>query len=357
MSLIVVVLTAVLIIRKGTGEIQKMRTGLIPLGRLTEKSVQAYKKEKEPWYTPEFIRADRVTRAQLEIYVAPAEKEFRPSSTDKFFNFLVAAFFTGKRTVLWLTTLFPEFIRESPIYRRHTARFRGFLEGYYEPSSTLKSRVVATFILTIIFGIFNPFITVIVIWWIGIGYNIVELIIWAGFIVAIISPWDAYIRQARYHRNVMAWESIIMAPIEGRQLISGTFGVMLAHRFIPFLPASLYLLFFCQFDPSDFLLNLYRLIIAHSLLFTGLSIASGISWQISKRGVTGVLLTVWGILSIATPVFLIREHYFISNEHSLISNLILVICILATGIIVQVLMWFLFDRYTRHPLDRSMEEG
>lgn len=358
MSLIAVVITAVLIIRKGTGEIQKMRTGLIPFGRLTEKTVNAYRKEKEPWYTPEFVRPERAPKTQMEIYIDPMEEGYKPSSTDKFFNFIAGVFFLGKQNVLRLTKLLPGFIRESPIYMRHTARFRGFLDGYYEPSSTLKSRVVAAVILL---AIFNP------LFWVGVATlsqykgDLAGIILVIGSVISVLSSFDAYIRLSRYHRESMAWESIIIAPIEARSLIAGTFGILLTHRLIPYIPSFIYIFLISLAAPQYIPGNLLALILVHSLHFAGLSIASGISWQIARRGITGGLLTAWIAAVIAVSVVLVKYVFVSDVDQSVIMKLVLygmpVAGLILVGIFSQIGFWHLFERYTRHPLDRGIEEG
>ncbi|MCX6646375.1 MAG: hypothetical protein NTY09_08460 [bacterium] len=360
MSFVAVVITAVLIVRKGTTEIQKMRTGLIPLGRLTEKTLREYRKEKEPWYTPEFVRADRVPKTSIEIYIPVGSKDYKPSSTDKLFNFIIAIIFFGKRTMLFFIDCLPEFIKESPIYTRHTARFRGFLEGYYEPSSTLKSRIVAGFILFVIFGMFNPILAAITLLLMGIKGGILYALLVTGFVISIVSPFDAYIRLARYHRESMAWESVIITPIEGRSLISGTFGVLLTHRMIPMLPFSIYVVIISLFYPEDFFLNIYYVILIHILHFTGLSLASGISWLIARRGITGSLLSVWIFTAGYFSWYFLKQGFQVAAQISnpnVIALYISIPALVLIGMLFQVWSWRLFDRYARHPLDRGVEEG
>lgn len=360
MALVVVVITGVLIVRKGTGEIEKMRTGLIPLGRLTEKTVKAYEKKKEPWYTPEFVRPGRVPKAQMEIFVTPGDKYYRLNSTDHVFNLLTSLAFFGKGTLLILVRLIPEFILESPIYRRHTARFRGYLEGYYEPSSTLKSRVVAAAILLPVLIFFSPFPWMIVTGLSTVNFSFMNLLLTVGLLVSLISPIDAYIRQARHHRESMAWESVIMAPIEGSKLIGGTFGVLLTHRFYSLLPSSIYILILGLYYPTEYSYCMVLLVLIHSIHFAGLSIASGISWQIARKWVAGLLLLIWGGATIWGVSWFIRGKYFIAgqvgtSELAIIGALSLGLVIV--GILFQVVIWQLFDKYTRHPLERSVEEG
>ncbi|MCK4719768.1 hypothetical protein KAU08_03870, partial [bacterium] len=360
MALVVVVITGVLIVRKGTGEIEKMRTGLIPLGRLTEKTVKAYEKKKEPWYTPEFVRPERVPKAQMEIFVTPGDKYYRLNSTDHVFNLLTSLAFFGKGTLLILVRLIPEFILESPIYRRHTARFRGYLEGYYEPSSTLKSRVIAAAILLPVLIFFSPFPLMISYGLSQVNFSFMNVLLTIGLLVSLISPIDAYIRQVRHHRESMAWESVIMAPIEGSKLIGGTFGVLLTHRFFSLLPSSIYILILGLYYPTEYSYCIVLLVLIHSIHFAGLSIASGISWQIARKWVAGILLLIWGVVTIWGASWFIRGNYFIAgqvgtSELAIIGALSLGLVIV--GILFQVAVWQLFDRYTRHPLERSDEEG
>jgi hypothetical protein len=360
MSFVAVVITAVLIVRKGTTEIQKMRTGLIPLGRLTEKTLREYRKEKEPWYTPEFVRPDRVPKSSIEIYIPAGEKDYKPSSTDRLFNFIVAIIFFGKRTMLFFIGCLPDFIKESPIYTRHTARFRGFLEGYYEPSSTLKSRVVAAFILFVILGMFNPILAAITLLLMGIKGGILYALLVTGFAIAIVSPFDAYIRLARYHRESMAWESVIMTPIEGRSLISGTFGVLLTHRMIPMLPFSIYVVIISLFYPQDFFLNINYVILIHLLHFAGLSLASGISWLIAKRGITGSLLSVWIFSAGYFSWYFLKQGFQVAaqiSDPNVIAFYVSIPALVLIGMLFQMWSFSLFDRYARHPLDRGVEEG
>ncbi len=362
----VLVFTIVWLLRRGAAELDKMRTGKIPLGRLTKKSLEDFrKKQTAQWLRPAYTRADRTPRRELYIPVQPGL--YAPTSTDHVFNLYVWLAFLSKGFVRWLLGLFPESIKENPIYVRHTARFRGFLAGYFEPPGMFKSKVVLGVSIVLFVGFISGLSS-------GLGFGVTEWILTAllvaGIGMALVSPIDAYMRLARDHAERMAWESMILAPISGRELLSGSFGVLLAHRWVPFLPAILYLVLIGFFAGSYVQNTLVVLLLVCALYFAGLSYAAGLSWLIANRWIAGLLLVLWGLGFFGLYRFIISKGFFgrfitmgkvlvhpsSLNYADLARILILAVALFGLGVFVPFVLGGIFDRFARFPLARRTEE-
>ena len=376
------VLTLFWLLRRGSLELEKMRSGKIPLGRLTRKSMEDYRKKRTAqWLRPAYSKISPASRRELYIPVQPGA--YAATSTDHVFNLIVFIAFLGKNFVRWLLKLIPENTRENPIYVRHTARFRGFLDRYFEPSGMFKSKIVLT-------AVSVGFLLFFILLGLGIGSSGQEamkyltgtiLFIFIG--MALISPIDAYIKLSREHTERMAWESVILAPIPGRSLLSGSLGVLVAHRLVPFLPATLYICFFGALAGFKIHETLIVLFFIQSVYFIGLSMAASLAWFVAKKTLWAGLITLWGVGFIGFIRFLFLNSIFTTSELSFMNLSIersdpIIIRLLtpeklsmgemalfivsglvigAVGIAMVNLLGLLFDRNARLPLNRRTEDA
>ena len=346
-------ITLAVLIGRGTLEIEKMRSGRIPLGRLSGKGAEEYRKRKlYRWARPEYTHAERATSVR-ELYIPVDPGRYAPSATDRVFSFLIAIAFLGRSTVLRLINKLPASIRDNPIYIRHTSRYRGFLAGYFEPSGQYKSRVVLALIAPFMLLIYLLFVPGVV--------N--RIIVPAFLLIALISPFDAFVRLARLHRERIAWESILIAPMSGRELIAGTLGVVMAHRLIPLLPwFVLCAIFLGIHELPGFPIQVIALLLSGALYFVSLSVAASISWFVARRMLTSVLLALWGIFYALAAGFVFDYvgPALWSGQSSMALAAVMIVVAIAlvlAGIILPYAMGELFDRFARIPFNRQSEEG
>jgi hypothetical protein len=348
---------------------------MIPLGRLTKKTIDDYRKKKTmQWLRPEYTRVDRKPRRELYIPVQPGV--YTATATDHVFDFVVFIGFLGRGFVRRLLDLLPPIITESPIYVRHTARFRGFLDRYFEPSGMFKSRTVLSagllgfFFFTGMFGMaasltmssgsFRSFFALAPLLAFGI------LLLAAAF-----SPIDGYVKLTREHGERMAWESVILSPISGKILLSGSFGVLLAHRWIPIIPAGLVVLIAGLVGGQSFFAILAILVFLYSLFLAGLSYGAGLSWFIANRLLAACLLTVWAA-GWALVIYLLSTRRLIGGPEMLLDSLfepqyldprqvailfLTALVFFVIGAAMPSVLGSIFDRYARYPLVRREEQA
>jgi hypothetical protein len=248
--------------------------------------------------------------------------------------------------------LLPRNMKENPIYIRHTSRFRGFLAGYFEPSGNFKSRVVLQALIPIIFLVFI-FSEPMMVYWAAMG---------AMAILTLISPFDAYVRLARLHRERLAWESILIAPMSGSSLMTGTWGVLLAHRFMPILPGSVWLVLIGMAAQVHPLMTLGILLGLFVLYFSGLSMAASGAWFIALQRVSSFFFFIWGLLTccaVAVVVYhaILTIRYTGSHMTDYLIIASIAVLSLIIGFAAPSIMGNLFDRYGRLPFKRQTEEG
>jgi len=362
----VFVLTMAWLVRKGMEDIDRMRSGQIAWNRMVlDIADERRQRVAESWYGREYVRPDKA-RPPGEYFVPPSRTLYRPTFTDYLFYFLVGVWFWGRGTALSILNTFPKAIKDNPIYQRHTARFRGFLAGDFEPSGGFKSNVVAVAVLFATFAVFpfGPFVIAGLIYLITSGHalQLYTTCLVLIFAVSLLSPVDAYVRLVRMHRERTAWESVIITPISGPTLVTGTFGVLLAHRLVPFIPVSAYALLVGLLFLQPPQTVGATIVLAHSVHFAGLAVAAGISWHIANRAVSTTLLFVWGlgIVGAIWAVFRYVGLLVVPPSHGLTALLVpfpIAAMVVALGILLQYSLGRLFDVAGRHPFPRRTEEG
>jgi hypothetical protein len=366
-AVIAAVVTLYLLLRRGAREIEKMRTGEISLGRLTSKSIADYRsRTKHAWARPEYTHAG-LARTARELYIPVEPGLYTRTATDVIFDFFVAIAFLGKGTMRRLVESMPRSIEENPIYIRHTSRFRGFLAGYFEPSGQFKSRVILQAGAILIAGFFCVLVALSG----SMGFLALSGIAWTlivfGVLLAIMSPFDACIRLARMHRERLAWESVIITPLSGRAMISGTFGVLITHRLLPMLPGSLWIILLGLLPWAPPWGMIVALFFVFSLYFAGLSLAASTSWLVSKprlaASMTAAWVTAFGLIlagliwripltmSNASGWLLVDLPHRPMLELSCAS-----IVLILLGLVMPAVAGWLFDRFARVPFAERREE-
>jgi hypothetical protein len=161
----------------------------------------------------------------------------------------------------------------------------------------------------------------------------------------------------------VAWESVILTPMPGSEMIRGTFGVLVVHRLLPLLPGSLWVLLIGILMGVPVQIALVFMVAIYALYFAGLSFGAALSWFAPDKLATFVLTVMWcgGFVAITSLEAVLSNRELLGMDYmslrSYIALMATSVVLLLVGLMIPAIMGRLFDKRARVPFVRVEEHG
>ncbi|HEX9745420.1 MAG TPA: hypothetical protein VGB30_08325 [bacterium] len=381
--LIIVILTFWILVFKGAREIERLRSGQIPLGKMAKVSEDQFQsRHRANWYWKDREVKKEVPdeESTAQVHYVPVDlSDRKKTSTDYVFDICIWLMFFGKYPVKWLSKIFLKPLRSNPIFMKGTNRFLKFIDGTYEPSIAFKNFMVSRLFMYWFFFLYpvgsqmfllNGY-TLYASGKSAFSEGIWKMMPWLSFIwLTGVAAWMFWsiMTIIKNHREKMDWESVILTPTGGSDFIKGTFGTFVTNNIFPYLVHSLWFLVLAILAGLPFMKQCVAFA-AVAIIFNAAYITFGFAsaaisgWMIANSRILSIFNGfAFSVLIICFAIYAITViNWGLTGSNAVFAGYPLLLSTSAALFAISFILiaagggWF--DSYGRVPLERKIEEG